>query len=119
MDTTSSYRKLIAWQLAMKLCVQVYKLISDLPKDEKYGLSSQIKRAAVSIPSNIAEGHNRMGKKEFLHHLSIARGSLGELETQLLLGKELEFITEEKLLPVWDICQELGRVLTGLVKSLR
>jgi four helix bundle protein len=81
-----SYRELIVWQKAMKLVQSIYSLTKDFPKEEVYALTSQIRRAAVSIPSNIAEGQGRDSTKEFLHHLSIAYGSLMEVETQILIA---------------------------------
>jgi four helix bundle protein len=86
----SGYRGLKVWQLAMQLATEVYRLTADFPKYEVYGLSSQLQRAAVSIPSNIAEGNKRESTKEYLHHLSTAFGSLAEVETQLLLVAELK-----------------------------
>ena len=82
-----SYRDLRVWQAAMNLVEQVYRLTRAFPKQETYGFSSQMQRAAVSIPSNIAEGHTREHLKEYLHHLSIAQASLAELETQLEIAK--------------------------------
>ena len=82
-----SYRELIVWQKSMELAEKVYLLVKALPKEETYALSDQMRRAAVSIPSNIAEGHARQSQKEFLQFLCIARGSRAELETQLLLAR--------------------------------
>ena len=98
------------WEKAMKLTKEVYFLISELPSDEKYGLSSQIKRCSVSIPSNIAEGAGRNSSKEFKHFLSIANGSCYELLTQLILITELNLINKEKVKPVIDICIEIQKM---------
>src|SRR5579863_8294112 len=94
-----TYRNLEAWQISMDLAVDLYKLTKSFPKDELFGLTSQIHRAAVSIPSNIAEGHGRKGSKEFLHHLSIAYGSLTELETQLILSVRIEYVDQNVMIP--------------------
>lgn len=118
MKTIKSYRDLEAWSSAMDLVELIYISTSSFPKDETYGLRSQIRGSAVSIPSNIAEGHGRKGSKEFAHHLSIARGSLCEMETQLILSVRLNYITKEQAEPVWTKSQEVGRLLTGLVRSL-
>ena len=119
MDDIKSYRDLEVWQVAMDLSEMVYELTSKLPSEELFGLKSQARRSVVSIPSNIAEGRARKGKAEFLHHLSIARGSLAELETQLLLTVRLKFIARESLAPVWAKAQSVGKLLTALIKSLR
>ena len=113
-----SYRDLIAWQKAMDLVEDVYKLTKSFPDDEKYGLTSQIKRAAVSIPSNIAEGQTRNSKKEFIHFLSIARGSKAEVETQLELAQRLGFSNKNEIENIIKKCNEVGKILTGLMKSL-
>src|SRR3954454_24389854 len=92
-----SYRELIAWQKAMNLVENVYKTTSGFPKEEMYSLSLQLKRAAVSVASNIAEGQGRKSTREFLRHLSIAYGSLVETETQLIIGQRLQFLSEPQL----------------------
>lgn len=116
MKTINRYSDLVAWQKAMDLVEEVYKVTKSFPKEETYGLSSQIRRAAVSVPSNIAEGHCRNGRRESVHHLSIALGSLGELETQVLIARRLGYIDESaELLP---LAQETGRILVGLMHSL-
>src|SRR5690554_1288452 len=96
METTSNFKKLKIWQSAMNLVILVYRQMKLMPKDETYGLTSQIKRSAVSIPSNIAEGRAR-GSKEFIHFLKIAQGSLFELETQLLITVNLEMLSHEPI----------------------
>ena len=87
------YRDLKVWQAAMRLTVEVYRLSEQFPKHETYGLTSQLQRSAVSLPSNIAEGHGRNSPKEFNHFLGIALGSLAELETQLILAQHLNYLT--------------------------
>ena len=86
-----NYRDLLVWQIGMGIAKQVYLLTRGFPKEEMYGLSSQMRRAAVSIPANIAEGHSRDSTKEYLRHLSIAQGSLAELETFFMLAQELDY----------------------------
>ena len=98
------------WSKAIELVKKVYLLISELPKDEKYGLVSQIKRSSVSIPSNIAEGAGRNSNKEFKHFLSITNGSAYELQTQLILTIELKLLTKEKVQPLIDNCIELQKM---------
>ena len=90
-----SYRDLIVWQKSIDLVTAVYELVKLFPREELYALSSQIRRAVVSIPSNIAEGHNRNSDKEFVQFLCIARGSLGELETQLIIAEKLNYTNKE------------------------
>ncbi len=115
----NSYRDLKVWQTAMELVVQVYRLSQSFPQQERFGLTSQVQRAAVSIPSNIAEGHARDSTRDFLHHLSFALGSLAEVETQLELANRLgylEFSSESQIMKSLD---ELGKMLRGLQKSLK
>jgi four helix bundle protein len=103
----------------MALVTKVYKLVEKLPSDEKFGLQSQIKRSAVSIPSNVAEGHSRWYRKEFLHHLSISYGSLAELETQLLIAVELQFIKQDGVQSIFEKTNEIGKMINGLRKKLK
>ena len=112
-----SYEELIAWQKAMILAKKVYGVQKQLPKEETYGLGDQIRRAVVSIPSNIAEGFGRESQNEFQHFLSIARGSLFEVKTQLQLAESLGYlnIDEETLL----LIDEVGKLVNGLSRSLR
>lgn len=116
--TIQTYRDLVAWQKSMDLVVEVYRLTRQMPKDELFGLTSQMRRAVTSIPANIAEGYGRLHRKEYLNHLSIARGSLMEVETQLQIMVRLEYITREQVRPAWDLSQEVGRLLNALLRSL-
>jgi four helix bundle protein len=119
MSSSESFRDLRVWQAAMKLAREVYKETAKFPRHELYGLTQQIRRAAVSVPSNVAEGKGRHSDKEFAHFLCNARGSLLELETQLILAEELEYLSavEGKRLSVLAEC--VGRPLSGLINSLR
>jgi four helix bundle protein len=113
-----SYRDLKVWQLAMQLTERVYRMTDSFPAREIYGLTSQVRRAAVSVPSNIAEGHARDSTKEYLRFLSVAQGSLAELETQVELSKRLGFAKETDITDVLNNSAEIGRMLAGLRKSL-
>jgi four helix bundle protein len=117
--TIKSYRELIAWQKAMELVTRIYELTKDFPREEIYGLTSQIRRAAVSIPSNIAEGQGRDSRKEFLHHLSIAYGSLMETETQILIAESLNYLKSEEMNLILEKTAEAGRIINGLSRSLK
>jgi four helix bundle protein len=114
-----SYRDLQVWQKAMDLVVESYKVTRLLPRVETYGLASQIQRSAVSIPANIAEGHGREHLGDYIHHLSVANGSLMELETHLLIASRLSFVEANDLQPVLTITRELGRMLAGLISKLK
>ncbi len=112
-----SYKELIVWQKAISLCVRVYQVTDSFPKSEIYGLTSQIRRSAVSIPSNIAEGHSR-GKKEFIQFLRIAFGSGAELETQLLIALKIKYLTEKQYEDLMFLLEEVMKMLNGLISSL-
>jgi four helix bundle protein len=114
-----SYRDLRVWQAAMESVVIVYKMSEQFPSKEAYGLTSQIRRAAVSMPSNIAEGHTRESTKEYLHHLSIAQPSLAEVETQMEIAFRLKYCSQEELDSVLTICGSLGKPLYALRISLQ
>ena len=116
--SVQTYRDLIAWQKAMELAVAIYRATSTFPKSEVYGLTQQIRRAAVSVPSNIAEGQGRLHRGDFVHHLSIARGSLLEVETYLVAVVRLGYLPPSKVDPVIAACEEVSRLLAGLLKSL-
>ncbi len=114
-----TFKDLIVWQEAMELVVEIYKITRQFPKAEMYGLCSQMQRAAVSIPSNIAEGNQRNSIPHYLQFVSIARGSLGELETQIIISNKLEYldkVTQENLLLQ---TAKVGRLIGGLMKSLK
>jgi four helix bundle protein len=113
-----SHRDLVAWQKAMDLVEQVYKETRAFPKQEVYGLTAQARRAAVSVPSNIAEGQGRHSDGDFSRHLAIAHGSLCELETQLLLGARLGYLTEARLTPLLAAASEVGRLVLGLGRAI-
>jgi four helix bundle protein len=107
------------WQKATDLVVESYKVVSLLPKNEVYSLATQIQRAAVSIPANIAKGHGREHLGDYLHHLSCTNGSLMELESHLLIASKLSYITELQLESVLKSAAELGRMLAGLISRLK
>jgi four helix bundle protein len=115
----SSYRELEVWQVAMGLCEQVYLFSGQFPGEERFGLTSQVRRCSVSIPSNIAEGYARMHRGDYVRHLSIARGSLAELETQITLASRLKLVEREAAVPVWETTQRVGQMLTKLIDSLQ
>lgn len=114
-----SYKDLVAWQKSMALVTEVYRASQEFPKEEVFGLMSQARRAAVSVPSNIAEGHARTSKKEFQYFLSNARGSLAELETQLTIAHQLAYINETTITQLLNQLWEVARILNGLLSSLK
>ena len=114
-----SYKDLVVWQKSMALVTEVYLVSKGFPKEEIFGLMNQTRRAAVSVPSNIAEGHARTSKKEFQYFLSNARGSLAELETQLTIAHQLAYINDKTINLVLDKLWEVGRLLNGLLSSLK
>jgi four helix bundle protein len=114
-----SYRELTVWQKAMQLVTHIYQATEKFPKNEMFGLSSQMRRAVVSVPSNIAEGQGRDSTKEFLHHLSFAYGSLIETETQLQIAANLGFLENRELTGLMEQTAEVGRLINGLSRSLR
>ena len=111
-------RDLVVWQRAMDVVVTAYRLTKTFPADERYVLVQQVRRAAVSIPSNIAEGHGRNHLGDYLRHLSIARGSVMELETQLLIAGRLGYLRREHEDQVLADTAEVGRMLSGLLRTL-
>lgn len=114
-----SYQDLIVWQKSMDLVERVYRMTTVFPRDEVYGLSSQIRRAAVSIPSNIAEGQARKSTAEFLHFLSIAQGSRAEVETQTLIAQRLGYVTPNQIKEILSLLEEISRMLNTLRSKLR
>ncbi len=115
----NSYRDLIAWQKAMLIVECVYRISGTFPADERFGLTSQIRRAAVAVASNIAEGQGRNTRGEFVQFLGHAKGSLYEVETQTQLAQRLAFINDNDADNILKDCDELGRILTGLSQSLK
>ena len=119
-DSEKPHKKLDVWKMSMQTCRDVYKICEALPIDEKYGLASQMKRAAISIPSNIAEGAARNTAKEFIRFLCIAHSSLSELDTQLeLCSKYLKLVESNKTLHIFKDLEQISKMLTGLKKSLK
>jgi len=114
-----SFRDLRVWNLSMDLTIQIYALTSDFPKHEVYGLSSQMRRAAVSIASNLAEGSARSSRRDFRQFVVIARGSNAELQTQLMIVRRLGYCSGTKLVEAEQVCQEVGRMLHGLSLFLK
>ncbi len=112
------YKDLIVWQKSMDLLVEVYRLAKKLPKEETYGLSDQMRRAVVSIPSNIAEGKNRSSGKDFLRFLFIARGSRAEVETQLLACIRLNYLEEDDVENALKLCTEVGKMLSAMISKM-
>jgi len=113
-----NYRDLEVWKKAIQLVKKVYLLSQKYPKEEIYGLTSQLRRAAVSIPSNIAEGQARQSANEFKRFLNISKGSTAELDTQMVISKELDFITEEELDDIYTDIVEIFKMLEGLSNSI-
>ena len=114
----TNYRDLIVWQKAMDLVETAYQATKTFPREEIYGLTQQLRRAVVSIPSNIAEGQGRRSTREFLNFLSIAHGSLREVETQTLIAQRLRYIDADMAGDLCGRCAEVGRLINGLTKSL-
>ncbi len=112
------YSDLVVWQKAMDLVTDIYRLTATFPNEEKFGLSSQARRAAVSIPSNIAEGHGRKASGAYLNHISIALGSLMELETQVQIALRLGFLSQDETSSLLTRTDEIGKMLSGLKKSI-
>lgn len=112
------YEQLVAWQKAMNLVEAVYVASGAFPRQEVYGLTSQVRRAVVSVPSNIAEGQARSSSKDFLRYLRIAQGSLGEVETQLMIAGRLQYINGEEMAPLLAAAREVGRLVRGLSAAI-
>ena len=115
---SKNYSDLIAWQKAMTLVELIYKATAQFPKEEVYGLTNQLRRASVSVPSNIAEGQGRGSANDFRRFLTISYGSLREVETQILIAKRLHFLTDAQADRVMNLAGEVGRLINGLTKSL-
>ena len=114
----SGHENYAAWQVAMDLAAEIYRLVKLLPKEEKYTLGDQLRRAAISVPSNIAEGQARGTTREFVRFLYIARGSVAEIETQLLLAVRVSYLSKEQTNNAMDLCTRSGKLLTGLIHKL-
>ena len=113
------HKKLDVWQMAMDLIIEIYRITESFPKEEKYGLSNQLRRAAVSVPSNIAEGAARNTKKEFVNYLHMAQGSLSELDTQLELAKRLGMLDGKSWEDLDSVLLRVDKMLTGLIRRER
>jgi len=116
---SNGFRDLVVWQKSMQLAVDVYKLTKDFPREEIYGLTSQIRRSAISVPSNIAEGHGRLNAGEFRQFLGIARGSTYELQAQLELAQSLGFASSDQIELASRLAQEIGRMIHALLGSIK
>jgi four helix bundle protein len=116
--TIQSYKDLRVWQLSMDLAVEAYRVTSGFPTEERYGLTSQIRRAAASVPANIAEGYGRDIRGSYVQHLRIAQGSLKELETHLILAHRVERLAERPLNDLSAQCDDIGRMLRSLIRTL-
>ena len=114
-----TYRALEVWQKGMELVEAIYLLTGEFPAAEKFGLSSQLQRAAVSVPANIAEGYGRTHRGDYLHHLSMARGSLMELETLLTIAAKLKYVRRPDAVRVWRLTQSVGQMLNKLIAALK
>ena len=114
----SDFKDLEVWKKAMALTLETYRITTMLPKDERYGLSDQMRRAAVSIPSNIAEGHSRQSNKEFMRFLYIAQGSKAELETQVLLAQQLGMLSAKQTEKLCALYREVGSMLHAILQML-
>ena len=114
-----SFRDLLIWQKAIKLSVSIYRLTQGFPREELYGLTSQIRRAAVSIPSNIAEGHGRMGTGEYRQFLGIARGSNFELQTQIEIARALQYGNPKLLDEAEGLSFEVGKMISGILNAIK
>ncbi len=114
-----SYKELIVWQKSIQLVKDIFIITAKFPKSELYGIISQIRRAAISIPSNIAEGNGRNSRKEYSHSLSIAFGSALELETQLIIAKELKFVRDDEFIKIEQLLDEILRMLNSMREKMR
>ena len=113
-----SFRDLVAWQKAYALGLAVYRLTVQMPREERFGLTQQVRRCSVSVSSNIAEGYSRSGRSDYARFLKVARGSLYECDTQLMLCADFEYVSREDNLQVKQILDECERVLAGLIRAI-
>ena len=116
--TACSYRDLVIWQRAIQVCVAIYRLTKSFPREEIYGLSNQLRRASVSVPSNIAEGYGRLTREQYRHFLGIAKGSNLELQTKLVIARELGFSDPQEIDRAESLSFEVGKMLTTMLKGL-
>ncbi|MBU4272082.1 MAG: four helix bundle protein [Planctomycetes bacterium] len=116
--SVKDYRDLIVWQKAMNLVETIYRTTKTFPREEIYGLTSQIRRAAISIPSNIAEGNGRHTTRDYVHFLGMAYGSVKEVETQVLISERLRYINSDRSGELVQMTTEIARLISGLVNSL-
>jgi four helix bundle protein len=115
----ANFKELLVWQKSINFVTEIYKTTDAFPKDETFGLKSQIRRASVSIPSNIAEGNSRRSKPDYLQFLKISRGSCAEVETQLIISRNLNFLNETNYLRLNQDIIEISKMLNGLINSLK
>lgn len=115
----ANFKELLVWQKSIDFVTEIYRITETFPKDETFGLKSQIRRASVSIPSNIAEGNSRRSKLDYLQFLRISRGSCAEVETQLIISRNLNFLKEENYLKLNQDIIEISKMLNGLINSLK
>lgn len=115
----ANFKELLVWQKSINFVTEIYQVTNNFPKDEMYGLTSQIRRASISIPSNIAEGNSRRSVADYLQFLKIARGSCAEVETQLIIAQNLKFLSEEHYLKLNQDIIEISKMLNGLINSLK
>lgn len=113
-----NYKELMVWEKSMDLVEEVYRIVSLLPKQEQFALSDQLRRAVVSVPSNIAEGYGRYAVRDYNRFLSIARSSKNEVETQLYICVRLKYISENDIEKAFALCDEIGRMLNSLINKL-
>ncbi len=118
MNVVKDYRDLIVWQKAMELVETIYRTTTAFPREEIYGLTSQIRRAAISVPSNIAEGNGRNTTRDYVHVLGMAYGSIKEVETQVLISERLRYINSNRSDELVEMTGEIARLISGLMNSL-
>jgi four helix bundle protein len=115
----SGHRDLVVWQKSVDLVVDIYQVTASFPSDERFGLTAQVRRASVSVPANIAEGRGRTMPGEYANRLSVARGSLKEVETLVEVSRRLGFLQESTAVRILGVCDSISRMLTGLKRSIR
>ena len=118
-NIVKTYRDLVVWQKSMVLVTEVYEISKKFPKDELYGLTSQLRRCAISLPSNIAEGYGRNSTNDYIHFLRIASGSLYELQTQMEISLNLQYIDRREFENLYELSREIERMLSSLIRKLR